>query len=189
MPSQIPQLRLRHMGMFVRDIDRMAAFYKEVLGFFETDRGPANGFYVVFLSRSPYAHHQVVLSTGRPESSGRTHAIQQISFMVDSLQDLRTMYSVVTSRDDVSDISPRNHGNAWSLYFRDPEENRIEIYLDTPWHMAQPHHIDLDLTLTDEEILKQTEAHVRAAPTFKPMPEYNREQAEMMRAAGIDART
>jgi len=188
MPSKIPQLRLRHMGMFVRDVDRMAAFYKEVLGFIETDRGPANGQFVVFLTRHPAAHHQLVLSSGRPESSGPTDGLQQISFMVDRLEDLRCMHRIVTSRDDISDISPRDHGNAWSLYFRDPEHNRIETYLDTPWHIAQPHHIHLDLSLSDEEILKRTEAHVRADPTFKPMAQFNREQSEMMRAAGIEAR-
>jgi catechol-2,3-dioxygenase len=189
MQTGIPQLRLRHMGMYVHDLDRMAAFYKEVLGFIETDRGPANGFHVVFLTRNPRAHHQLVLSSGRPDNSGRTHGVQQISFMVDSLQDLRFMYNVVKKREDVSDISPRDHGNAWSLYFRDPEENRIEIYLDTPWHMAQPHHIDLDLTMTDEQILKRTEAHVKAQPTYKPMPDFVQQQAELMRSHGIEDRT
>ena len=189
MKHEIPQLRLAHMGIFVRDVERMAAFYKEVLGFVETDRGPANGQYVVFLTRHPRAHHQLVLSSGRPDSSGHTHGIQQISFMTDGLEDLRTMHRMVLARDDVSDISPRDHGNAWSLYFHDPEHNRIEIYIDTPWHMAQPHHVDLDLSLSDEEIHKRTEARVRADPTFKPMPERHSEQAEVLRAAGIAIRT
>lgn len=188
MNHDIPQLRLSHMGMFVRDVDRMAAFYKEVLGFVETDRGPANGQYVVFLTRLPSAHHQLVLSSGRPDSSGETHGIQQISFMTESLEDLRRMHRIVVGRDDVSDISPRDHGNAWSLYFRDPEVNRIEVYIDTPWHIAQPHHVSLDLSLSDEEIHRRTEARVRADPTFKPMPERTREQIGVIRAAGIQVR-
>ena len=185
MNSLIPQLRLSHMGIFVRDLERMAAFYKEVLGFLETDRGPANGQYVVFLTRHPHAHHQLVLSSGRPADAGPTSGVQQISFMADSLEDLRRMHRIVAARDDVSDISPRDHGNAWSLYFRDPEYNRLEIYIDTPWHMAQPHHVALDLSLSDEEIHKRTEARVLAEPTYKPMPERHREQAQMLRAAGI----
>ncbi len=188
MKHDIPQLRLSHMGIFVRDVERMAAFYKEALGFVETDRGPANGQYVVFLTRSPSAHHQLVLSSGRPDSSGETHAIQQISFMTESLEDLRRMHRIVAARDDVSDISPRDHGNAWSLYFRDPEVNRIEVYIDTPWHIAQPHHVTLDLSLNDAEIYRRTEARVLADPTFKPMPERTREQIEVLRDAGIQVR-
>jgi catechol-2,3-dioxygenase len=184
--SKLPRLRLSHMGLFVRDVERMAAFYKEVLGFVETDRGEAHGFRVVFLTRLPQAHHQIVLSSGRPDSSGRTHAIQQISFMVESLDDLRAMHRIVRERNDVTDIVPRDHGNAWSLYFRDPEENRLEIYLDTPWHIAQPHHVDLDLSLSDAEIHRRTEARARQDPTFRPMPEWHREQREKLRAAGVD---
>ena len=98
------------------------------------------------------------------------------------------MHRIVAARDDVSDISPRDHGNAWSLYFRDPEVNRIEVYIDTPWHIAQPHHVTLDLSLNDAEIYRRTEARVLADPTFKPMPERTREQIEVLRDAGIQVR-
>ena len=38
-----PNLRLRHMGMYVWDIERMATFYQEVLGFIQTDKGFVRG--------------------------------------------------------------------------------------------------------------------------------------------------
>lgn len=181
----IAQLRLSHLGVFVRDIERMAAFYKEVLGFVENDRGVARGCSLVFLTRDPFAHHQLVLSSGRPETSGPTHAVQQISFKVESLEDLREMYRAVWHRTDVTQILPTDHGNAWSLYFRDPEENRVELYLDTPWHVAQPHAVDLDLSLSDAEIRRRTEERVRADPTFLPMEEWHRRQVARLAAAGI----
>ncbi len=188
--ATLPALRLSHMGMFVRDLERMGDFYKDVLGFVETDRGPARGFQVIFLTRHPEAHHQLVLSSGRPETSGPTHAIQQMSFKAGSLDDLRHMYAMVTRRDDVSDIHPVDHGNAWSLYFRDPEQNRIEVYIDSPWHVAQPHHIPLDLSLTDEEIHRQTRERIAGDPTFEPMEQWHAAQREKLRAAGIaDDRT
>jgi catechol 2,3-dioxygenase-like lactoylglutathione lyase family enzyme len=185
--AALPHLQLTHVGIFVRDLERMVAFYRDVLGFVETDRGSAHGFYVVFLTRDPLVHHQLVLSTGRPETSGPTHAVQQISFRVKSLEDLRRMLAVVSAREDVTEIRPRDHGNAWSLYFRDPELNRIEVYLDSPWHVAQPHHTALDLSLPDAEIMRRTEARIRTDPTCKPMAEWHREQVEKLRAAGIDS--
>ena len=181
--NKIPPLRLSHMGIFVRDLERMAQFYKDVLGFIETDRGPARSFHVVFLTREPGAHHQLVLSSGRPDSSGRTHAVQQISFKVPSLDDLRAMHALVSERSDVIEIETVDHGNAWSLYFRDPEENRIEVYLDTPWHVSQPHHEKLDLSLTNEEILRGTGERIKDDPTRQPMEDWVQGQAEKLRAA------
>jgi catechol-2,3-dioxygenase len=181
-----PKLRLAHMGMFVRDLERMVSFYKDVLGFIESDRGHARGFDVVFLTRDPDAHHQLVLSSGRPESSGRTHAVQQISFKVDALDDLRAMHAIVAGREDVSDIQTVDHGNAWSVYFRDPEENRIEVYLDSPWHVAQPHRETLDLSLTDAEIHRQTQQRISGDPTARPMAEWQADQARKLRSVGVD---
>ena len=37
--SQRNALVFSHMGFYVRDIERMGRFYREVMGFFETDRG------------------------------------------------------------------------------------------------------------------------------------------------------
>jgi catechol 2,3-dioxygenase len=181
----VPQMRLAHMGMYVRDIDRMAAFYKEVLGFVETDRGPGRGHIIVFLTRDPIAHHQLVMESGRPDDSGATHAIQQISFKVKSLDDLRQMYRVVWDRQDITDLKGVDHGNAWSLYFRDPEGNRIEVYLDTPWHVAQPHGYDLDLSLSDQEIRRRTEERIRTDPTLRPFDEWHRDQIRKFESAGI----
>jgi len=184
----VPQLRLSHMGMFVRDIERMAAFYKEVLGFVETDRGAARGHQIVFLSRDAAAHHQLVLESGRPGDAGATHAIQQISFKVNALDDLRMMYRAVWDRPDITDLRGVDHGIAWSLYFRDPEGNRIEVYLDTPWHVAQPHGHDLDLSLSDQEIHRRTEERIGADPTLKPVAEWQREQIGKLQAAGVQTR-
>jgi catechol 2,3-dioxygenase len=183
--TDIPALRLAHMGMFVRDVDRMAAFYKEVLGFYETDRGETRERQVVFLTRNPAAHHQLMLSSGRPDSSGPTHAIQQISFMVDALDDLRAMLDIISARPDVTWYEQVDHDNAWSLYFRDPEDNRFEVYLDTPWYVAQPHRVDLDLSMTDAEIHRTTEARLKNDPTREPMDDWRRGQAEKLRAAGV----
>lgn len=182
---KLPRLRLSHMGMFVRDVEKMAAFYKEVLGFIESDRGTGRGFNVVFLTRDPNEHHQLVLSSGRPETSGPTHAVQQLSFKVDSLDDLRAMHAIVASRSDVTEVLTVDHGNAWSVYFRDPEENRVEVYIDTPWHISQPHRVDLDLSLPDDEIRRRTDERTRSDPTRLPMDAWRSQQAKRLRDAGV----
>jgi catechol-2,3-dioxygenase len=153
---KLPNLKLRHLGIFVTDIDLMSDFYINVLGFIQTDRGEVRGGKVVFLTRDASSHHQLVMETGRPLGSGPGLGIQQISFQVEALADLRLMNEIVSNRNDVSFIQSVDHGNSWSLYFRDPELNRIEVYLDTPWHISQPYLEPLDLSMTDEIIHKVT---------------------------------
>ena len=174
----LPDLKLRHMGMFVWDIDKMSQFYQEVLGFLVTDKGFVRDHHVVFFSRDPKSHHQLVMETGRPPGSGPGYGLQQISFQVNDLKDLRLMHDLVSTRDDVTLIQTVDHGNSWSLYFRDPEVNRVEIYLDTPWHVEQPYLDMLDLTLSDEAIHQVTEQRLRGNPSRKPMQQWQHEMAE-----------
>src|SRR3974377_1309750 len=81
--------RLAHMGIYVQDRDRMERFYTEGLGLMVPDQGEGrSGMHRTFMSGNPENHHQMVLVTGRPDTSG-FNPIQQMSFMVDSLGDLR----------------------------------------------------------------------------------------------------
>ncbi len=164
--------QLTHMGINVYDIDAMEAFYTGVLGLMVTDRGVGTTFkaQLVFMSVSPYSHHQVVLASGRdPES--RSSTINQISFKLNDLEQLRAMYGRV--RDyGVAGLRPLNHGNAWSVYFLDPEGNNIELYCDTPWYVSQPHGDMFDPEAPTEQILAETEAICRQDPNFMPIEEW-----------------
>ena len=72
--TPLPDLAFSHVGLFVHDLELMEGFYRRVLGFTVTDRGelpaPSGRVGLVFLSRDPREHHQLVLATGaRPRSS------------------------------------------------------------------------------------------------------------------------
>jgi catechol 2,3-dioxygenase len=86
----------------------------------------------VFLSRNPDEHHQIVLVPGRDPAHLST--INQISFRVISLPELRRIHAQLVS-EPVALINPTNHGGSWSVYFLDPEGNRIELFVQTPWYM------------------------------------------------------
>ena len=58
----VPNLMFSHMGFAVSDLAKMEDFYSRVLGFTVTDRGEVLGMDLVFLSRDPLDHHQVVLT-------------------------------------------------------------------------------------------------------------------------------
>jgi catechol 2,3-dioxygenase len=174
--------RLAHMGIFVHDQPRMERFYSEVLGLMVTDQGQGRaGMHLTFMSANPSNHHQLVLVTGRPDTSG-FNPIQQISFLVDSLSDLREVHRRALALG-ATDMRPITHGNAWSIYFKDPEGNTVEAYLDTPFHVPQPHGKPLDLSKTDEEILRETEAACREDPGFMPIEQFQEQMAARLSAS------
>ena len=107
-----------------------------------------------------------------------------MSFEVASLEELREMNRRVQA-EGVSDFIGINHGNAWSIYFRDPEGNRIEVYLDSPWHVPQPHGDELNLEISDEDILKTTLEAIKDDPGFMPREEF---EAELKRKLAPDAK-
>jgi catechol 2,3-dioxygenase-like lactoylglutathione lyase family enzyme len=160
--------RLAHMGIFVRDREKMVKFYTDVLGLMVTDEGETStgGAHLTFMSSDPGEHHQVVLVTGRPEDSG-FNPINQVSFLVDSLGQLREVHRRALDRGATA-MRTVSHGNAWSIYFLDPEGNRLEAYLHTPFYVPQPHGEPLDLGKSDDEILHATEAACAKDPGFMP---------------------
>ena len=170
--TTVVRAQLNHMGINVYDIKKMEEFYTEVLGLVVTDRGFSERLKVdlVFLSINPHVHHQVAFASGRDPGSPKS-TINQISFIVDSLDELREMY--VRVRDyGVEELRPTNHGLAWSLYFLDPEGNRIEIYTDSPWYISQPRGDLFDPELPTEQIMADTLAMCQEDPKFMPIEQF-----------------
>ena len=172
--------QLSHVGIYVTDSETMIRFYEEVLGLTVTDRGLSSSSKapIIFMSSTPDQHHQFVLVQGRVREAPST--INQLSFKVASLAELREVAGKVTARG--IKLRQTSHGNAWSVYFPDPEGNQVEIYLDTPWHVAQPHGDAMDFSLSDEMIYAQTEQQVRADPSFKTKAAREDELARILSA-------
>jgi catechol 2,3-dioxygenase len=168
-----PNLMFSHMGISVIDLDRMTDFYSRVLGFTITDHGDAAGLKLVFLSRDPGDHHQIVLATGRPKVLPENTAnamygvsINQISFKMGSIDDLRGIKK--RFEEEKLTTFPANHGIAWSVYAPDPEGNNLEFFVDTDWYFPQPFLEPLDLTKSDEEIIAETQALCAAQKGYEP---------------------
>lgn len=181
-----PTISFSHMGLFVRDIERMAEFYQQALGLVVTDRGDLPGRTLVFMSSDPREHHQVVLATGRSGDLA-DKVINQISFRVGSLEELQDCHRRLQTLPGVSDFRAINHGTSWTLYFRDPELNRLELFADAPWYIAQPVAEPLDLSRPAEDIREATRRMCEADPTFEPIEVWRARLAEKI-AKGRAAR-
>ena len=177
--TSVPEFSFSHMGIFVTDPGRMEDFYTRVLGFAVTDRGPLGSLSLVFLSRDPREHHQIVLASGRPASGG-FNPINQMSFRMADFAGLREMHRRL-EEEGVKDLAPVSHGNALSVYFKDPEGNRIELFVDTPWYVQQPVRVPMDMKLSDAELWKWAEAEARKVPDFKPVEEWRADLSRKLR--------
>jgi catechol 2,3-dioxygenase-like lactoylglutathione lyase family enzyme len=181
---QLPRIQLTHTGIFCTDLDRMVDFYCARIGFVISDRGVAStGHRLFFLTQDPEMHHQLVLFDGKPDNLP-FNPINQLSFLLDSLEALRAYHQHALSAG-LRDIAQVDHGNAWSLYFKDPEDNPIEMYVDSPFYTPQPCRAPLDLTQPADAILSTTEAMCRRRPSFQTRAQWvaaTREQIRLQRA-------
>jgi catechol 2,3-dioxygenase len=173
------QLQLSHLGFHVKDLEAMARFYRGALQFTQTDRGNLGPVQLVFLSRDPTEHHQLVLANGRPE--GAFALLNQISFRVPDLATLRAFQQRLLAHG-AADVQPVTHGNAISVYCRDPEGNRIEVFMDTPWYCEQPLREPVDLAQDDDAILARAQEMARGRPRFMPREQWQQQVARQMQA-------
>jgi catechol 2,3-dioxygenase len=162
------KMKLAHMGITVKNLCVMETFYTEVLGFKASDRGIARGSPLVFLTRDPTDHHQIVFQEQR--KSDET-TINQISFQLDDLDDLRKMRDVLV-KAQVKELKFVDHCVAWSIYCHDPEGNRLEFFVDAPFYVKQPMIQDLNLDQSDEAVIETTKNRFSADPSFCTLGEW-----------------
>lgn len=149
--------RLSHVGIYVTDIGVSRAFYEEVVGLQVTDE-KADGT-MVFMSSDPdREHHELLLATGR-DTDLSSKTIQQISFRVDSLDDLLEYRDRFEERAIELDMIV-SHGNAIGIYFFDPDQNRVEVFWDTGMHARQVFLHSIDLTQPSEAIVADVRRQV-----------------------------
>ncbi len=142
---------LGHVGIYTQDIMKMRDFYTRVIGLKVADED-LDGRGMCFLSADPIAeHHEFVLMKGR-QAPEDTQLVQQISFKVPTIQDLRE-YKQMIEEENLKIDRIVSHGNAFGIYFFDPEGNRVELYYRTGFPVPQPHGDQLDLSRSDEELL------------------------------------
>ncbi len=153
---------LGHVGIYAEDLMKMRDFYSRVLGLEISDEDLEERGMTFFTADKEREHHEFVLMKGRVTRDD-AKVIQQISFIVPSLDDLREFKERLEAEDGVSVERIVSHGIAFGMYFFDPEGNRIELYVRTPYKVPQPLGDPIDITTqTDEELHKIAKDRVPA---------------------------
>jgi len=149
---------LGHVGIHVNDLMKQRDFYTRIVGLKVADED-LEGRGMCFLSADPEReHHEFVLMKGR-DAPEDTKLVQQISFIVPTIDDLRDYYHRLQA-ENVKIDRIVSHGNAFGMYFFDPEGNRIELYYRTGFKVPQPHGDPIDLEESNQKLLADARALV-----------------------------
>ena len=105
-----------------------------------------------------------------PFDNDECNVVHQVSFRLGELAELRKVAQriVEETQIDLSQLDQLDHGNAWSLYFRDPEGNMLELYVETPWQIKHPFAQPFDVMQPDDVIVGTTCERVREAEGIDP---------------------
>ena len=124
--------KLGHVGIFVKDIEKSKKFYTDILGFKVSD---VNEHGIVFL-RCNTDHHDTVLvplpKEGQDSGDAKRNEIQQISYEVDRIEDLREALELLKKNGAtiVAGLHQRGPGNDKTIDFLDPDGNNIQLYCE-----------------------------------------------------------
>ncbi len=148
MQKQPPTLKLGHVVLKMRDLDKAKAFYRDILGLKITEE---RGDFGVFFRFADY-HHDIAIFKVDDDAAAPEHnqvGLSHLALVADSLETVKAMYSRLVEHD-VPIVRTVDHGVTKSVYFKDPEGNELEIYCDVaekPWRevdtMFKSEHIDL----------------------------------------------
>ena len=127
---------LGHIVLYVRDIERSAAFYRDVLGWHQITM-PGDGVGTRFPAAaftSGRTHHELLLievgDEAQPLPRGRHLGLYHFGLKVgDSDDELRAALRRCQEAS-VHVVGMSDHTVSHSLYIEDPDGNEIELYID-----------------------------------------------------------
>ena len=128
----MPITRLNHAVVYVRDVERSVAFYRDVLGFRAVMAMPGAAF--LQAPGSTNDHDLGLFQIGRgagPSAAGRaTVGLYHLAWEVPSVTDLAAASETLRQAGALTGAS--DHGVSKSLYGRDPDGNEFEVMWMVP---------------------------------------------------------
>jgi catechol 2,3-dioxygenase len=130
---------LGHLVLYVRDIDRSARFYRDVLGWRQVlpeERELGHLPIAAFAAPSGRTHHELLLIEVGPDAAaqpqGRRVGLYHFGLKVgDSDDELREALTALQA-SGTTIVGSADHTVTHSLYIEDPDGNEIELYVDVP---------------------------------------------------------
>lgn len=135
----MPVQRLNHAVLYVRDVDRSLAFYRDVLGFRPVMEIPGRA---VFLQAEGSTNdHDLGLfaigdRAGSSEAGRRTVGLYHLAWEVDTLAELARVQEALLRAGAL--VGASDHGTTKALYAQDPDGLEFEVSWLVPAESITP---------------------------------------------------
>jgi catechol-2,3-dioxygenase len=123
----MPIFRLNHAVLYVRDVERSLAFYRDVLGFEPVMRMPGAAFVQAPGSTNDHdlGLFQLGPEAGPSEAGRRTVGLYHLAWEVDTLAELERLATRLAEAGAL--VGASDHGTTKSLYGKDPDGLEFEV--------------------------------------------------------------
>jgi catechol-2,3-dioxygenase len=135
----MPVQRLNHAVLFVRDVDRSTAFYRDVLGFRVKVEIPGRA---VFLQAEGSTNDhdlglfQIGAAAGASEAGRRTVGLYHLAWEVDTLAELARIRGALADAGAL--VGASDHATTKALYAQDPDGLEFEVSWLLPADLITP---------------------------------------------------
>ena len=144
------QTRIGHVHLKVSDLERALVFYRDVLGFQETQR---YGREAAFLAAGGY-HHHIGLNTwyskGAPPAPKHAAGLFHTAILYPTRKDLAAIVKRLMDAN-YPFTGFADHGVSEAIYLDDPDGNGVELYWDKPKE-KWPYDANGNLQMVTEEL-------------------------------------
>ena len=123
-------VRIGHVVLKVRDLDRSLAFYRDLLGF-RVSSEMSN--VMIFLTATGENHHDLALlrvGDSAPSPLPTAVGLYHVAVQLADWEAVKGAHALLSERGLLKGTA--DHGVSKSLYTTDPDGNEIELYCDTP---------------------------------------------------------
>ena len=119
--------KIGHVHLNVRNLEKAERFYAEVFGFRVTERIRDT---FVFLSLGDQHHDLALRNVGENAPISPELSVGMYHFAIE-VENHKSLAEVCKKLQEMSvSIGSSDHGISHALYFRDPEGNEVEAYVD-----------------------------------------------------------
>src|ERR687886_1914834 len=140
--------RLNHAVLYVRDAERAARFYQDVLGFVVTAHMGDRAYFLKTNATTENNHDLGLFSIGPsapPPTRGERVGLYHLAWEVATLPELAKVRDALISAGAL--VGVNDHGSSLSLYGQDPDGNEFEVMWAVPqeeWATRKGGYLDIE---------------------------------------------